>query len=104
VLVDCTSRDGRQMLDAGRKRIWFFSLPSIGRRQGKIYLNIPAFSVLGKSRSISVLQKYLATMIQNISESYVTCSVVWKNKLGVICTKMLQIQRKICFKVNNFFL
>jgi hypothetical protein len=31
--------------------------------------NIPAFSVQGKSRSISVLQKYLVTIIQNISES-----------------------------------
>ena len=29
--------------------------------------------------------------------------MVWKYKLGVICTKMLQIQRKICFKVNIFF-
>jgi hypothetical protein len=35
--------------------------------------------------------------------NYVTCSVVWKYKLGGICTKKLQIQRKICFKVNNFF-
>ena len=33
--------------------------------------------------------------------NYVTCSVVWTYK--VICTKILQIQRKICFKVNNFF-
>ena len=31
--------------------------------------NIPAFSVQGKSRSISVLQKNLVTIIQNISES-----------------------------------
>jgi hypothetical protein len=30
--------------------------------------NIPAFSVQGKSRSISVLQKILVTIIQNISE------------------------------------
>jgi hypothetical protein len=30
--------------------------------------------------------------------------VVWTYKLGVIYTTMLQIQRKICFKVNNFFL
>jgi hypothetical protein len=29
--------------------------------------NIPAFSVQGKSRSISVLQKNLVTIIQNIS-------------------------------------
>jgi hypothetical protein len=38
--------------------------------------------------------------------NYVTCSLVlWKYTFGVICTKMLQIQRKICFKVrvNNFF-
>ena len=34
---------------------------------------------------------------------YLTYSVVWKYKLGVICTNMLQIPRKICFKVNNFF-
>jgi len=31
--------------------------------------NISAFSVQGKSRSISVLQKILVTIIQNISES-----------------------------------
>ena len=31
--------------------------------------NIPAFSVQGKSRSISVLLKNLVTIIQNISES-----------------------------------
>jgi hypothetical protein len=31
--------------------------------------NIPAFSVQRKSRSISVLQKNLVTIIQNISES-----------------------------------
>jgi hypothetical protein len=31
--------------------------------------NIPAFSVQGKSRSISVLRKNLVTIIQNISES-----------------------------------
>jgi hypothetical protein len=31
--------------------------------------HIPAFSVQGKSRSISVLQKILVTIIQNISES-----------------------------------
>jgi hypothetical protein len=30
---------------------------------------IPAFSVQGKSRSVSVLQKNLMTIIQNISES-----------------------------------
>jgi hypothetical protein len=29
--------------------------------------------------------------------NYVTCSLVlWKYRFGVICTKMLQIQRKIC--------
>jgi hypothetical protein len=33
------------------------------------FLNIPAFNVQGKSRSISVLQKNLVTIIQNISES-----------------------------------
>jgi hypothetical protein len=55
LIVDCTSRDGRQMLDAGvlkagifslkrffspfiKKRILFFSLHSSGRRQGKINL------------------------------------------------------------------
>jgi plasmid maintenance system killer protein len=32
--------------------------------------NIPAFSVQRKSRSISVLQKNLVTIIQSISESY----------------------------------
>jgi hypothetical protein len=31
--------------------------------------NIPAFSVQGKSRSISVLPKNLVTITQNISES-----------------------------------
>jgi hypothetical protein len=31
--------------------------------------NIPAFSVQRKSRSISVLQKNLVTIFQNISES-----------------------------------
>jgi hypothetical protein len=31
--------------------------------------NIPAFSVQRKSRSVSVLQKNLVTIIQNISES-----------------------------------
>jgi len=37
----------------------------------KIFLkeNISAFSVQEKSRSISVLQKILVTIIQNISES-----------------------------------
>jgi hypothetical protein len=29
--------------------------------------------------------------------NYVTCSLVlWKYRFGVICTNMLQIQRKIC--------
>jgi hypothetical protein len=36
--------------------------------------------------------------------NYATCSVVWKYRFGVICTKMFQIQRKICFNVNNIFL
>jgi hypothetical protein len=37
--------------------------------------------------------------------NYVTCSLVlWNYTFGVICTKMLQIQKEICFKVNNFFL
>jgi hypothetical protein len=47
LLVDCTSRDGRQMLDAGVhlflsfKSIFdFFSLHSSGRRQGKINLKV----------------------------------------------------------------
>jgi hypothetical protein len=31
--------------------------------------NIPAFSVQRKSRSITVLQKNLVTIIQNVSES-----------------------------------
>jgi hypothetical protein len=31
--------------------------------------NIPAFSVQGKSRSVSVLQKNMVTIVQNISES-----------------------------------
>jgi hypothetical protein len=36
--------------------------------------------------------------------NYATCSLVLrKYTFGVICTKMIQIQRKICFKVNNFF-
>jgi hypothetical protein len=41
------------------------------RRENLFFLNIPAFSVnvQGKSRSISVLQKNLVTIIQNISES-----------------------------------
>jgi hypothetical protein len=30
------------------------------------FLNIPAFSVQGKSRSISVLQKNLVTIIQSV--------------------------------------
>ena len=33
--------------------------------------------------------------------NYVTCSVVCKYRFGVICTKMLQIQWKICFKVSG---
>jgi hypothetical protein len=37
--------------------------------------------------------------------NYVTCSLVlWNYTFGVICTKMLQIQKEICFKVNHFFL
>jgi hypothetical protein len=41
------------------------------RRENLFFLNIPTFSVnvQGKSRSISVLQKNLVTIIQNISES-----------------------------------
>jgi hypothetical protein len=39
------------------------------RRENLFKENIPAFSVQGKSRSVSVLQKYLVTIIQNISES-----------------------------------
>jgi hypothetical protein len=38
-------------------------------RRDFVFLNIPAFSVKGKSRSISVLQKNLVTIIQNIAES-----------------------------------
>jgi hypothetical protein len=30
--------------------------------------------------------------------------VLWKYTYGVICTNNLQIQKKICFKVNNGFL
>jgi hypothetical protein len=33
------------------------------------YENIPASSVRGKTRSLSILQKNLVTIIQNISES-----------------------------------
>jgi hypothetical protein len=39
------------------------------RREKKFKENISAFSVQGKSRSVSVLQKNLVTIIQNISES-----------------------------------
>jgi hypothetical protein len=39
------------------------------RRENLFKGNIPAFSVQRKSRSISVLEKNLVTIIQNISES-----------------------------------
>jgi hypothetical protein len=39
------------------------------RRENLFKENIPAFSVQGNSRSVSVLQKNLVTIIQNISES-----------------------------------
>jgi hypothetical protein len=39
------------------------------RRDNLFKENIPAFSVEGKSRSVSVLQKNMVTIIQNISES-----------------------------------
>jgi hypothetical protein len=39
------------------------------RRENLFIGNIPAFRVQGKSRSVSVWQKNLVTIIQNISES-----------------------------------
>jgi hypothetical protein len=120
LLVDCTSRDGRQMLDAHianedahtvsktvqnilpnpllllqmvkKQQILLFlkMLSNLSclvfdrssvmkkikytfneRRENLLKKKIPAFSVQGKSRStcISVLQKNLVTIIQNISES-----------------------------------
>jgi hypothetical protein len=39
------------------------------RRENLFKENIPAFSVQGKSCSVSILQKNLVTIIQNISES-----------------------------------
>jgi hypothetical protein len=39
------------------------------RRENLFKENIPAFSIQGKSCSVSVLQKILVTIIQNISES-----------------------------------
>jgi hypothetical protein len=38
------------------------------------FLNIPAFSVQGKSRSFSVLQKNLVTIIQNIELVMTVCA------------------------------
>jgi hypothetical protein len=42
---------------------------STERKENLFKENIPAFSVQGKSRSVSVLQKNLVTIIQNISEN-----------------------------------
>jgi acetolactate synthase small subunit len=39
------------------------------RRENIFKRNIPAFSVQEKSRSVSVLQKNMVTIAQNISES-----------------------------------
>jgi hypothetical protein len=39
------------------------------RRENLFKENIPASSVRGKTRSLSILQKNLVTIIQNISES-----------------------------------
>ena len=75
------------------------------RRENIKKKNIPAFSVQGKSRSVSVLQKKWWQSSKTFQKvNYVTCSLVlWNYTFGVICTKMLQIQKEICFKVNNFF-
>ena len=76
------------------------------RRENLFKENIPASNVQGKSSSVSVSQTKIwwqsSKAFQKVN--YVTCSLVlWKYTFGVICTKMLQIQKKICFKVNNFF-
>ena len=39
------------------------------RRENLFKENIPVFSIQGKSHSVSILQKNLVTLIQNISES-----------------------------------
>ena len=55
--------------------------------------NISAFSVLGKSRSISVWQIHLVTIFQNISESYV-CNIF-------IDIMKIQIWSYLCKNVTN---
>jgi hypothetical protein len=55
--------------------------------------NISAFSVLGKSRSISVWQIHLVTIFQNISESYL-CNIF-------IDIMKIQIWSYLCKNVTN---
>jgi hypothetical protein len=64
--------------------------------------NIPAFSVQGKLRSISVLQKNLQSSktFQKLCNMFSGMKIQIRVICTIICTKMLQIQRKICFKVN----
>jgi hypothetical protein len=54
-------------------------------------------------RSDKDVETYLLKSRSDDNEK-MSCYRRRKYKLGVICTNMLQIQRKICFKVNNFFL
>ena len=70
------------------------------RRENLFKENIPAFKVQGKSQFFRFAEK----SGDNHPKNYVTFSLVLRKcTFGVICTKMLQIQRKTCFKVNNFF-
>ena len=76
------------------------------RRENLFKENIPAFSVQEKSCSQFPFRTKIwwqsSRTFQKVN--YVTCSLVlWKYTFRVICAKMLQIRRKIYFKVNTFF-
>ena len=91
LLVDCTSWNGRKMLDAGVYISDKTHRPF--QTQYKIFYPNP---LLVKKQQILLFLKMLSNLSCLVSDR---SSVL----LFVICGKMLQIQRKICFKVNTFF-
>jgi hypothetical protein len=64
--------------------------------------NIPVFSVQG-NRAVFPFSRKIWWQSSKTFQKVNYVLVLWKYTFGVICANNLQIQRKICFKVNTFF-
>ena len=72
------------------------------RRENLFKENFHVFSVQGNRAVFPFSRKIWWQSFKAFQKvNYVL--VLWKYTIRVICAKMLQIQRKICFKVNTFF-